>query len=62
MYEMTILLSCKHINYVYIESKVDAPSVGDRQKCTRCQQVGNVVKVGTPYRMGDTAPNPAIKK
>lgn len=62
MYEMTILLSCKHINYVHMEAKVDAPAVGDNRTCDRCKQSGTIVKIGTPYWMGSTAPNPTIRK
>jgi hypothetical protein len=60
MFEVTVLLSCQHINYVHIESVVSLPSVGENKLCSRCKTKKEIVKVGVPYRMGETAPNPAI--
>lgn len=61
-YEVSVLLSCGHVNTIYIDAAPFAPSVGSSVTCRRCNQVGTIKKKSEPAYMGDTAPNPTIER
>lgn len=56
MQEVSMLLTCKHVNYRQIESAVFVPKVDDETRCAICHQNVRVSKVSPPYYMGQTAP------
>lgn len=62
MQEVSMLLTCKHVNYAQIESAVFVPRVGEERRCSICHQQVKISKVSKPYYMGQTAPNPALRK
>lgn len=61
MQEVSMLLTCKHINYAQIESAVFVPKKGEARTCSICKMKVTISKVSAPYYMGETAPNPTLR-
>lgn len=61
-YEVNVLLSCGHINIVYVEAAPFVPSVGSSITCKICNKEATIKKRGEPAYMGPTAPHPTIER